>query len=394
MHIHEGKLRAYQDGELEMTMRNRIKDHLNDCPSCQANLAVIEERALQIQKQLNSLGQIKIKDSLSTESAWAELQSRLERKSERLNGKSKTFHFFAYRPYVWASICLLLVIGFWVYSPSVRALAYRFLHLFRMEQVAMVKMENAGTTGPQSKIQQQFQQLLAENVGVEIIGNKSADASLAEAELLSGMSLQLPLRLGQPSRLMVAPHTILNYTVDLKKARIILNQLGRSDLQLPEEMQGARLTLDMPATVTAFYGTCPQPVQSSQEMSLDDPAFSGCAIFTQLAPPSVTAKTDLEISRLGELFLQFMGMNELEARQFSQTINWATTFALPFSETLGQHQEIIVNGVKGSLLTTRKFSKAPRYCLIWIQEGTVYVLSGHGTSADAEVIASSVKLVN
>ena len=74
---------------------------------------------------------------------------------------------------------------------------------------------------------------------------------------MAGFTVRLPQ--GQTaSRLTVDGGGAFSFKVDRAKAQALLNEAGRSDLVLPDSIDGAKVAVTVPASVTAAFGTCPE----------------------------------------------------------------------------------------------------------------------------------------
>jgi hypothetical protein len=119
--------------------------------------------------------------------------------------------------------------------------------------------------------------------------------------------------------------------------------------------------------------------------------FVDCTRLVQLASPSINAPEGLDIARLGEVFLQLLGMDPDEAARFSQTVDWTTTLVVPIPRYETSYQEVQVDGVQGWFIEEAYSRSDEKYMLVWIKDGVVYALSGPGDQATALAIASSLK---
>src|SRR5207247_4976309 len=58
--------------------------------------------------------------------------------------------------------------------------------------------------------------------------------------------------------------TAFQVVLNRQRAQALLDDAGRSDLQLPGAIDGATISVDVPKGVTAAYGGCPLPAGDAQ----------------------------------------------------------------------------------------------------------------------------------
>jgi len=184
--------------------------------------------------------------------------------------------------------------------------------------------------------------------------------------------------------------TAFEFTVDRNLAQGILNEAGRSDLQLPAALDGATMAVDIPAGVTAAYGNCPK-VEGSNETGSPGRRFATCVVLAQIPSPAVTTPPDLDVAQLAQIGLQFTGMSAEEAQAFSQTVDWASTLVVPIPRNGAVYTQVPEDGVIGYLIQ-RPADDAPQYAVIWVKDGIIYAIGGLGSNSSAALeMANSMK---
>ena len=141
---------------------------------------------------------------------------------------------------------------------------------------------------------------------------------------LAGYAVRLPARLDNQAGLFVQPAASATFNVDLKRIQAILAEVGRSDIQLPAELDGAAVSIELPAGVTAQYGSCKQTwkLRNCKIMTRTHPhvtAGSDCTTLVQMPSPSISAPPGLDVAALGQAYLQVLGMSPEEAASFAKT---------------------------------------------------------------------------
>jgi hypothetical protein len=175
-------------------------------------------------------------------------------------------------------------------------------------------------------------------------------------------------------------------TVDRAKAQALLDEAGRGDLVLPESVDGADISVTIPSSVSAAYGTCPKPeVDSSEgEEAEHERRYPDCVILAQIPSPSVNAPADLDINRLAQIGLEFTGMSAEEAAAFTSTVDWTSTLVVPIPSNAADYEQVSVDGVTGTLIQRSSREGEPTtFALFWVKDGIIYAISGRG-GANAE----------
>lgn len=296
--------------------------------------------------------------------------------------------------YAWVAAGAIAILAVAMLFPQVRAIGSSFLGLFRVEQFTILQFdpeELEERLGSSSN----FEYLLAEDVVVEEFGEMQAAADAAEASNLAGFTVRLPAAAHGNELLKVQPGAKISMQVDLPKMQALLNEIGGTDLQLPSELDGAEVSMELPVAVVAAFGNCEVSPEMIREAGVDPdgpiPDLSECITLTQFPSPEISAPPGLDIAGIGEVFLQLLGMTPEEAAQFSQSVDWTTTLVIPIPRSGTEYQDVFVDGVEGTLIMQSQRSEFPHYLLVWIKEGVVYGLTGPGTADSALEIANSLE---
>jgi hypothetical protein len=278
--------------------------------------------------------------------------------------------------------------------PPVRAAANSFLGLFRVEKFTVAQV-NPGDLPKQLGSTSSFENLLSESVTIEESGEPQEVSNPAEASALAGIPVRLPDNVTGDLKLEVQPGATATFKIDLPRVRAVLDEIGRSDIGLPDEIDGATVEVVLPTAVAASYGICDHTSEAAREAGADpdDPSSvrTFCTTLVQMVSPTVSAPPGLDVAGLGEAFLQLMGMSADEAAQFSQQVDWSTTLVIPIPRYGAEYQDVVVDGVPGTLIRQSLEQHAPEYLLIWLKDGIVYALTGPGDGAHALEIAASLK---
>jgi len=387
MHLSPGEIQAYQDRQLEAGALRQTEAHLAQCPQCQAAAQAALSQSRQVGKHLASLGTATSKPT-STPAARLRLEARLQQEKESSTMWSK-FTSRISRP-AWVGLALVAVLAISLAFPPVQAIANSFLKLFRVQQVQVVPVDTERLAG-EMKQAARLEGLFSQSVEVEEGGEPIEVSSAEEASARLGMPVRLPAALQEKPEIFVQPGGRVTFTVDLELMRAVMQEMGRSDIQLPDSLEGAVVKLEMPAGVVAMYGDCQMEERSMNDP--DDPSsvdFPDCTSFFQMPSPSIDAPPDLNVTQMGEIYLQVLGMTAEEAARFSSNVDWTSTFVIPVPRDSSEYQEVQVDGVTGTLIEYREYGERA-FLLLWVKDGLVYALGGPGNADEALQIAASLK---
>ena len=390
-HIRHADLRAYLDRELPAEKQVEAEQHLAGCPDCRVRLQAVTERAALVSARITSL-----EPGAAAVPAPAAVLAQLKQR-QRTDQLPMFKSIFSTRP-VWAGLVSVLVLAMAFSLAPVQAWASEFLGLFRVQQVQVLPIDTTqlSSISNDSSLVKQISQLFSDSVTVS---HQPADpvvvASAAEASQAAGFGVRLlGAGVGTP-RLTVQDGTAFQVVLNRQRAQDILNQAGRSDLQLPASIDGATISVSVPKAVTAAYGNCPQPsgadaaVSNTRKITVG--SFGNCTLLAQLPSPTVDTPPDLNIAQLAEIGLQFTGMSAANAHQLSQSVDWTSTLVIPFPSNAGTYEQVSVDGVTGTLISRNGRGAGGQYSLIWVKNGILYGLTGNGTGDQALALAQSIQ---
>jgi hypothetical protein len=391
-HLTDGQMRASLDDELDQ----RQKQHLIECQVCQNRLVGIRTAAQRTGQRLSFL-------SMSAEGMTAkEVSSRtaLARFKSQLIEKKETTMFkkiFGSRA-VWIGLAVVILLVVTLSVSPVRSFAGQFLGLFRIQQVAVIPIDTTGISqlNGDSALGKQIGQLLSSSVTVtEKAGPPQSVATVDEASQLAGFNVRLPGAQATPPQLYVQGRTAFSFVVDRARAQALLDEAGHQDLVLPDSLNGANIDVNIPASVTAYYGNCPKPDPNGEGLPMKPGGSPGrlyadCVILAQIPSPTVNTPPDVDLEQLAEIGLQFTGMTPEQAHAFSQSVDWTSSLVIPIPKNAATYEQVNVDGVTGTLIQ-RPSDDAPEYALVWVKNGTIYAISSLGSdSAQAIAMANAM----
>lgn len=292
--------------------------------------------------------------------------------------------WFAF-PFVRFATVLVLFLALVLAFPGTRALADEILNLFRVQQVTVIPVDFTGLeqlTGNDALGSQLSELVSSSTEVIQEPGEPKEAADADEASELAGFTVRLPQDM-TPSQIRVTDPAAFVLTVDRVKAQALLDGAGRSDLVLPETIDGAEITVEIPSSVSAAYGTCPVPQVEDPDEDEDrfpDGFYSDCVILAQIPSPSVNAPAGVDVAELAQIALEFTGMTSEEAAAFTSTIDWTSTLIVPIPRHAATYEQVEVDGVTGTLIE-RSYGDESEFALIWVRDEIVYTISGPGTDA-------------
>jgi hypothetical protein len=374
-HLSDGELRAALDGELDA----KQLQHLESCTSCQANQRQLQVKQLEAGRLLAFLNPAE-GTAPSAQKAWKRFSKQIMQQKET----SMTKKWFSF-PLVRFGSVALVVMAFILAFPATRALAGELLNLFRVQQVQVVSVDFTGLeqlTGD-GALGNQFTELISSSVDMQQEpGEPVAAENAEEASQLAGFNVRIPAGI-TPNQINVSNAAAFSMVLDRTRAQALLDEAGRSDLVLPASVDGAEISVNIPASVSVAFGTCPKPgseVSGNNEQSTTERLYPDCMILAQIPSPSVNAPADLDIEALARLGLEFTGMSAEEAAELTSTVNWTSTLLVPIPRNASTHEQVSVDGVTGTLIQ-RPSNEAPQFALLWVKDGIIYAISGLGTNS-------------
>ena len=378
VHLNDGQLRAALDGELSAARLS----HLAGCTECRARQARLETQAASAERKLAFLAPGENETGPSVASAMKNFRN-LRLTQKEIPVLKKLFASSAVRYAVLAALALTLIIAI----PATRALADQVLNLFRVQQVTVVPVDFTGLqelTG-NGALGKQISELVSDSTtmtekpGEPVIATDAADASQK-----AGFTVRLPQNV-TASRLSVQNEAAFDFTVDRTKAQAVLDEAGRSDLVLPQEIDGSVISVKVPASVRADYGTCPDPT-ASESYGNGSPGrkYADCTILAEIPSPTVNAPANVDVAQLAQMGLEFTGMTADQAKAFTDSVDWTSTLVVPIPKNAATYEQVQVDGVTGTLIQ-RPADDAPQFVLMWVKEGIVYSIGGLGSNSQQAI---------
>ena len=376
--IDTGMLRAYLDGEASSGADAALGEHVETCGDCQAELKLLNGRAASVRTGLDYLPQTAGADAGI---AWSRLRTHM-RDDER-------------RPAYWTPLrawslagagAVALAAALVMTVAPIRAWAENLLSIFRVEHVAVLDINPASLKGLENDavFNQAMSRVISEEVTVTEAPQKPQPvADAAAAAKLAGFDVHL-LAGQTPTLLMVRNTITAQMKLDRDRLQSIVDEAGRSDLQIPASVDGAVIGIRVPAGIVAFYGNWRTSPTGNAE-----PEDGTAVKLSELPSPTASAPAEINPAEIAQVALQFAGLSATEAANFTQTVDWTSTFVLPVLHGQTNYEKVNVGG-NDAVLLRPKLSGA-RFNLLWVDNGILYSLMGTGDDTTALNLASQIE---
>jgi len=259
-----------------------------------------------------------------------------------------------------------------VVSPAAQAVAQDFLNLFRVKRFTAVTVDPA-VIARLEEGQLDFEALLGDSVEtLKEPGQPVTVTSTEEASQLAGIPVRLPASVpdgfGTPD-IQVQGEASLRFTANTARLQAILDALGMADVKLPDQLNGAVVTLSKPPIVSAEYTNGRSRITLAQARN-----------------PDISLPDGVRLSDLGEIALRVAGMSAEDAQRFAQSIDWNTTLLVPIPANAASFREVEVRGTTGLLVTADRAAGGPAASgkelpqgslLLWSEGDIVFALAGN-----------------
>jgi hypothetical protein len=403
----DGILRTRLDGEPADTELSELNQHLASCADCRARFEKLAAETLRAGNLLTMLAPTAGDTAVSPAVAYAHFRGQLEN-AEKQNDRW-TSRLFAprWRP-AWGLAATVVIVAMFVGLSPMHTWAQRVLAMLRVQKIAVVAIDPStlmSSGEPDSRPYKLMNQFVADNVVVTMDPGKPAiAASVTKAAQLSGYPIRTIGSLGAPQSIEVTGETAFQMTINRDHIETLLEEVGRSDIHIPESANGALVAVHIPKTVISMYGNCPMrrhdtPSNAQSEAEalaqrkmerMSNMESTGCTYLIQAPSPVVSVPPDLNMSEIAEAALELAGMNAAEAHSFCQTVDWSSTMVIPVPHNTSSYETVTVDGVEGTLISETS-PQRNGYSLLWVKNGKIYSLAGHGNSSDALALAASLQ---
>ena len=368
----DGMLRSCLDGELGWFESAEVERHVQTCGTCHDRFGRLGEDARRMRELFDALEPVAATNAAVTYSRFR--QTIADRKAAPL---------LTYKRPVWAiaaAACLIALL--FSFTPA-RLWAQQFLAMLRVQKIAVVPVDFSAIEGDanSSAVARVLTKTIADQVVVTMKpGEPQTVPNQEAASEMAGFHVRLPATLGDPQQIRVHGEGAFHMTLNRERMQDVLDQVGRSDIQIPASADGATVAVHVPKVVNAQFGNC-----------IGGAIAGTCVILVEAPTPMISVPPGLNLAALAEAGLQIAGMSAAEARAFCQTVDWSSTLVLPIPQGESSSRAVSVDGVAGTPIETAPRGKRPAgYHLLWIKNGIVYSLDGFGDAGQGLAAANSL----
>jgi hypothetical protein len=394
-HAEKGMLQAYLDGQLDPGQVSAIEQHLKSCAECQREHATIRDHAALVRDSLDRLPELHEADNSAT--AWAALQKKREDWMDREQNRWSRGQKLSL---VGAGLSVAAVVLVLTVAP-VRAWAESLLAIFRVERFTVLEIDPANFKGKGLENNQLLNQAIGRVLSDEVTVIQKPQkptfmADAATASKAAGFPVQL-LPNQTPSSLLLESGAGLQMKLNRDRIQSILDEAGRSDLLIPQSVDGATIGVRVPAGVMAFYGNCGDVASRMVNQARAGQDKSGqegdatCFSLVEIPSPVVSVPKEVDPAQIAQVALQFLGMNANDAASFTQTVDWTSTLVLPVIRGRSKYEQVHVNGNEAALLRPATQQNSGHFLLMWVDNGMVFGLDGTGDDTTAVNLASQLQ---
>ena len=378
--VDTGMLRADLDGEVNAESRMALDEHVLVCGDCQGVVETLKLQAASVRAGMEYLPQAARTDAGAV---WSRLRMRMSESDAQHQIRWSPLRTWSLAAAVVVAVAAVLVIT----VAPIRGWAEDLLSIFRVEHVAVLDINAGSIKGLENDtvFNQAMSRFISEEVTVTQAPQKPQPvADAATAAKIAGFDVHL-LAGQTPASLTVRSTITAQMKLDRDRIQSIVDEAGRSDLQIPASVDGAIIGLRIPAGVMASYGNCgPNDTDGSAA-----PEDATCVKLSELPSPSASAPKDVDPAAIAQVALQFAGLSATEAANFTQTVDWTSTFVLPVLHGQATYEKVNVGGNDAVLLRPRL--SGSRFNLLWVDNGILYSLMGTGDDTTALNLASQIE---
>lgn len=405
--LNDGTLRARFDNELTGVELEETNQHLASCDRCRGEFEKMAKEAAHMQGSLAFLAPPAASPNDAME-AYSLFRYQVAEASRKKSSWFRSLLAPRWRP-VWGLAAAALVIATLVGFGPAGAWAQRVLALLRVQKIAVVSIDPStlmSGSEPDARPYRLINQFISDNVVVTMDpGKPDVVPTVANASQLTGFRIRTLGSFGAPQRLQVTGEAAFQMNLNRARVQALLEEVGRTDIQVPQAADGALIAVHIPRTVVSMYGDCPigrsfhkssaspshdEAMMEYKMRHLEARSNGNCVYLLQAPSPTVSLPPDLNMSEIAEAGLQLAGMDQSEAHAFCQTVDWSSTLVVPVPRNSSSSEKVSVDGVEGTLIT-ETMPQADHYSLLWTKNGVIYSLIGRGSSSEALNLAASIQ---
>ncbi len=258
--------------------------------------------------------------------------------------------------------------------PPVRAAASNLLSIFRVQNVVFLPIDPSRAQELESLDIDPRALFVGQQAGTP--AEPMTAASAEEAARIAGFTPRAVTTLpdAATTTYAVTAASQRSGTVALAEARALLQSLAINDVELPDALGSAPITIaSAPFVITTYTG-------GDYTLTL-----------TQGAAPQVTLPPGVDPQLPNRALLRVMGFDAQRTAEIASQIDLSSTLIVPMPSDLRAARIVQIDGAQG-LLTSGRGANGRGAQLVWQRDGTIYALTGTGTADDNLLLAAAAAL--
>jgi hypothetical protein len=279
-----------------------------------------------------------------------------------------------------SGLAAAFALTFFVGTPIGRAAAEQFLSQFRSQRFTVISVDTAktGGAGPLAH----FQELgtFSSNTPHSPGDVKTQEvATVADASKAVGFTVKqpdpstLPAGVAATPKIQVSSGSESRFTFDKAKATAYFASINRSDLSLPDKLNGVSLVVSVPSAVLLQY---------------PDTSGDGTGVLVGEAKELVVSVDgNATLDEVRDFLLGLPGVPPDVANQLRNIQDWQNTLPIPVPADKVGWQQTTIAGGQGLLLADNSGIGSGA---LWQRDGQVYGVAGELKAADIQRIANGL----
>jgi hypothetical protein len=279
------------------------------------------------------------------------------------------------------TIALAIVALLFTLSP-VQTMASSFLSIFRVQKFVAVQVDPTSMPRIASP----------SDLGTLTTSGEISTRQVTADQVEKAVGFKMPIPGTLPDGLETKPRAIsvtsahsVTFVPDLKKVRAYLSSIGATDVKLPDNLDGAPITLQIPAGVIELYLERGGSARNADgtPMPLVGQNFLYVGATTS---PTMNVPTGLDVDQIRSEVLKMPGLPPDLVNQLKSISDWRNTVVVPVVK--GSSHEVTIQGQQGMAITQADGKGAT---LMWAKDGRVYAVSGSFGESELLAVANSLK---
>ncbi|TCW42520.1 putative zinc finger protein [Thermohydrogenium kirishiense] len=376
----EGTLQSYLDGEIDESLKEQIKKHLDTCEKCSVKLNEL--------KNLNSFLDKALKtSSIDLNEAWENLNKKIN-KEER-----GVFHMFKkYKKYI-AAAAAAAVITASIALPPVQKAEAEILSLFRLNNFKTVTI----TPDDLQDIKNKFYQAgnkeidLKQYGDIKVIGDYGSSKEFSKNNLdkiksYVGYNFKIPQDVDSfkiRDSIYVEKGQSIEFKLNVDNINNLIKTFGGNKL-LPENLNEKTFKIILGNSVHI----------SSTDRNESDSSKNISYGLDIMKTPEIIVPDGVDIEKVRDAVINMPFIPDDVRKQIASIKDWKSTIPLPVTDA-DTIKDVTINGSKG-IVISRKFdvsSNLEVYSNLALNDnGVIYLFSGNNMSPDELIkIAESMR---